>query len=78
MTKKWVTLQSRRGGDSLGNLLYHFTILSKDQNLLVETGTGKKALMGQLDAGVYEVLHLTNFIICHFFWPSSGCWWYFL
>ena len=41
MTKKWVTLQSRRGGDSLGNLLYHFTILSKDQNLLVETGTGK-------------------------------------
>ena len=74
MTKKRIALQSWRGGNSIGNFLYDFTILRKNQNLLVETGTGKKALMGQKDAGIYQTLHLTNFIICHFFWPSSGCW----
>jgi hypothetical protein len=78
MTQKRVTLQDRRTDGSLGNLLYNLTILSKNQNLTLETGTGKQTLMGQLDAGVYETLHLTNFIICHFFLPSSGFWWYFL
>ena len=72
MTNKGIALQGRRGCCSVRNLFDNFTVLRKYKYLLVEACTGKQTLMSQQNARVYETLHLTNFIICHFFLPSSG------
>ena len=72
MTDQRISLTRRQNSRSLWNLLYNLTILRKNKYLLVKACTGKQTLMSQQNARVYQALHLANFIICHFFLPSSG------
>ena len=72
MTDERISLTRSQDSCPFRNLLDNLSVLCKNKNLLVKAGTGEQTLMSQLDAGVYQTLHLANFIIRHFFLPSSG------
>lgn len=77
MTDERISLTCRKNSNSFRNLLDNLSVLCKYKNLLVKASTGEQTLMSQLDAVVYQTLHLTNLIIRHFLLPSSGALYFF-